>query len=393
MKFIHTADWHLGLRLGAHDLTEIQFAQVERVLELCARHEVDALVVAGDVFEKRTGLAALTKRLTDLLKPHIERGLNVILMSGNHDTPEHLQMMRALLGLEGEAISRLHVIEQPENFEMCGVQWGAMPYPSRDVLARYAREYQEAHADDRDASMSAGYAARVAKIAANFDGSKPAVFIGHVTVAGVKTPSEMELSYTPGLRIGTADLPRNVSYIALGHIHQPQKIGGECVVPCYYSGNLDRYNRGERHDPQRGVYLVEIGDEVADNYAATATWLQLPATPFLDISIGANDIEELPARTPDYQTAFVHVTLDCAGADDAVGARRRVYEMCPRVLDCVSINENSEVAERENFAPRDWKQTAIDYIGERFIERTDLSILQKKTLSILEEVENEIKPR
>ena len=393
MKFVHTGDWHLGLRLGAHDLTEIQFAQVERVLQLCEQHEVCALVVAGDVFEKRTGLAALTKRLTDLLKPHIERGLNVVLMAGNHDTPEHLQMMRALLGLEGEAISRLRVVEQPENFEMCGVQWGAMPYPSRDVLARYAREYQDAHGDDRDASMSAGYAAQVAKIAANFDDSKPAVFIGHVTVAGVKTPSEMELSYTPGLRIGTADLPRNASYIALGHIHQPQKIGGECVVPCYYSGNLDRYNRGERHDPQRGVYLVEIGDNAADNYAATATWLQLPATPFLDIEIKANDIEELPARYPDYQNAFVYVTLDCAGADDAVGARRRVYELCPRVLDCVSINENSEVSERENFAPRDWKATAIDYIGERFIERTDLSILQKKTLSILEEVENEIKSR
>ena len=386
MKFIHSADWHLGLRLGPHDLTELQFAQVERILQLCEQHQVDALIVAGDVFEKRTGLAALTKRLTELLKPHIERGLNVVLMAGNHDTPEHLQMMRALLGLEGAAISRLHVVEQPENFEMCGVQWGAMPYPSRDVLARYAREYQAAHGDDRDASMSAGYAAQVAQIASNFDNSKPAVFIGHVTVAGVKTPSEMELSYVPGLRIGTADLPRNVGYIALGHIHQPQKIEGEGVVPCYYCGDLDRYNRGERHDPQRGVYLVEV----EANRETKVEWISLPATPFLDINIGANDIEELPARFPDYQNAFVYVTLDCAGADDAVGARRRVYELCPRVLDCVSINENSEVAERESFAPRDWKRTAIDYIGERFIERTDLTILQNKTLSILEEVENDV---
>lgn len=395
MKFIHTADWHLGLRLQSYDLTEAQFAQIERILELCAFHQVDALVVAGDVFEKRTGLAMLTKRLTELLKPHIERGLNVILMAGNHDTPEHLQMMRALLGLEGEASSRLHVIEQPENFEMCGVQWGALPYPDRDTQARWAREQLalssegDRRADDRDAATGAGYGAEVARIAANFDGSKPAVFIGHVTVAGVTTPSEMELSYAPGLRVGTADLPRNVNYIALGHIHQPQKIGGQCVVPCYYAGNLDRYNRGERHDPQRGVYLVEIALE----QETRATWLQLPATPFIDIAIHANDIEELPTRAPQYKEAFVHVTLDCAGADDAVGARRRVYELCPRVLDCVSENENSEVSERENFAPRDWKATALDYVGERFAERTDLSILQKKTLSILEEIENEVASR
>ena len=382
MKWIHTGDWHLGLRLGAHDLTEIQFAQVARILELCEQHEVCALVVAGDVFEKRTGLAALTVRLTSLLQPHIERGLNVVLMAGNHDTPEHLQMMRALLGLEGAASSRLRVVEQPENFEMCGVQWGAMPYPTRDELARYAREHT-AHGDDREASMSAGYAAQVAQIAARFDDSKPAVFIGHVTVAGVTTPSEMELSYVPGLRIGRADLPRNADYIALGHIHQPQKIGGEVAVPCYYCGDLDRYNRGERHDPERGVYLVEV----EANAAAKVEWIALPTTPFLDIEIRADDIEQLPARYPQYEEAFVYVTLDCAGAADAVGARRRVYELCPRVLDCVSTGENSEVAPAENFAPRDWKRTALDYIDERFVERADLEILQKKTLGILEEVD------
>ena len=389
MKFIHTADWHLGLRLTGHDLTDTQFAQIERILDLCQQHQVDALVVAGDVFEKRTGLAVLTKRLTELLKPHIERGLHVVLMSGNHDTPEHLQMMRALLALEGEAVSRLRVIEQPENFEMCGVQWGAMPYPNRETLARYAREHQAAHADDRDGAMSSGYAGEVARLAAHFDGSKPAVFIGHVTVAGIKTPSEMELSYAQGLRIGTADLPKNVDYIALGHIHQPQKIGGDCVVPCYYSGDLDRYNRGERGDPRKGVYLVEV----EHGKTARTTWIDLPVTPFLDIEIDANDIEELPTRYPELARAFVHVTIDYARADDAVGARRRVYQLCPRILECVAAGEWSEVAEAEGFAPRDWKQTTLDYINERFAERADLGELQKKSLSILEEVENVIASR
>ena len=389
MKFIHTGDWHLGLRLGAHELAETQFAQVERILKLCEEHQVEALVVAGDVFEKRTGLAALTKRLTELLKPHIERGLSVILMSGNHDTPDHLQMMRALLALEEAQVSRLRVIEQPEWFEMCGVQWGAMPYPDRDTLARWAREYQEAHGDDRDGAMSSGYARRVAEIASHFDGSKPAVFIGHVTVAGVKTPSEMELSYAQGLRIGSADLPKNCDYIALGHIHQPQRIGGQFDVPCYYSGDLDRYNRGERGDPQKGVYLVEV--ELGQ--AATATWLPLPVTPFLDISVDANDVEELPTRYPDLANAFVHVTLDCSRANDAVGARRRIYQLCPRVLDCISTSENREIAATDQFAPRDWRQTTLDYIAERFGERPDLTELNQKTLSLLEEVENEIGSR
>ena len=389
MKFIHTGDWHLGLRLGAYELADTQFAQVERILKLCQEHEAQALIVAGDVFEKRTGLAALTKRLTEMLKPHIERGLHVVLMSGNHDTPEHLQMMRALLGLEGAAQGRLRVIEQPEWFEMCGVQWGAMPYPDRDTLARYARENQQANDGDRDGAMSSGYAREVARIASHFDGSKPAVFIGHVTVAGVKTPSEMELSYAPGLRIGSEDLPRNVDYIALGHIHQPQRIRGEGVVPCYYSGDLDRYNRGERHDPQKGVYLVEVetGQE------AKAMWISLPVTPFLEISIAANDVESLPELYPDLERAFVHLTLDCAGADDAVGARRRVYDLCPFLLDCVSTGESVEVADADRFATRDWRQTALDYVDERFAQRADLEQLQRKARTVLEEVENVIASR
>ena len=386
MKFIHSGDWHLGLRLGSHELVETQFAQIERILAYCEQYQVDALVVAGDVFEKRTGLAALTKRLTDLLKPHIERGLHVILMHGNHDTPDHFQMMRALLALEGEAGNRLHVVEQAENFELCGVQWGALPYPERDLLARYARENAD-EAGDRDSALSRAYAAQVAQIAANFSAEKPAVFIGHVTVAGVKTPSEMELSYAPGLRIGTADLPRNADYIALGHIHQPQKIEGECAVPCFYSGDLDRYNRGERGDPRKGVYLVEL----ESGQEAKTTWLDLPVTPFHEITLRADDVEELPMRYPDLDKAFVHITLDCIGAQDAPAARRRVFELCSRVLDCVLVGENSEVERNEHFAPRDWRATTLNYVAERFAERADLDDLQHKTREILEEVENAIK--
>ena len=389
MKFIHTGDWHLGLKLGIHELADIQFAQVERILNLCEEHGAEALVVAGDVFEKRTGLATLTKRLTALLKPYIERGLHVILISGNHDTLDHLQMMRELLALEGQELSRLRVIEHPEFFEMCGVQWGAMPYPDRDTQMRWAREYQETLGDDRDGAINLGYARKVAEITSHFDGSKPAVFIGHVTVAGVKTPSENEISYAAGLRIGTADLPKNVDYIALGHIHQPQRIGGGADVPCYYSGDLDRYNRGERNDPQKGVYLVEV----AAKQAATATWLPLPTTPFLDIEIDANDVEELPARYPNLGEAFVHVTLDCSRADDAVGARRRVQQLCGRVLACLSKDAADEIIEADQFAPHDWRQTTLEYVAERFEQRPDLQELNKKTLILLEEVENALKSR
>lgn len=397
MKFIHTADWHLGLRLGPHELIETQFAQIERILQFCIEHDADALLVAGDVFEKRTNLAAITKRLADLLRPHLERGLHVILMPGNHDDREHFRLMRALLEVDGEAQNRFHVAQQQENFEACGVQWGIMPYPDRDALAQYLQKSgdKSVSAEDRNQAMSSALVNVVDGISKNFDIAKPAVFVGHITIAGITTSSETELSYAQGLNLGRNDLPANAAYIALGHIHQPQQIVGENMVPCFYSGNLDRYNRGERNDPRKGVRLVEIIAEEGVRPRAESTWLDLPVTPFHEITIKADEVEELPTRYPDLERAFVQITLDCAGADaSAVAtARRRIYELCPRVLDCTPINESADVAAPENFAPRDWRVTTMGYVNERFAERADLEDLQMKTREILEEVENAIKSR
>lgn len=394
MKFIHTADWHLGLRLGAHDLTEIQFAQIERIVGFCQEHQAEVLVVAGDVFEKRTGLAALTKRLAAILKPQIERGLHVILVPGNHDDREHFRMMRTLLNVEDDSQKRLHIVEKQENFELCGVQWGIVPYPDRDSLAQYLQNQgdQSAGTEARNQALSTAYSQLVAGVAANFSPQKPAVLVAHITVAGVTTPSEMELSYNQDIRIGSRDLPSNVAYIALGHIHQKQQISGDNVVPTFYSGNLDRYNRGERHDPKKGVWLVEIPTAVARPHAQT-TWLDLPVTPFHDITIRAEEVESLPEKYSDLDRAFVHVTLDCSQTLDPIKARRRVYELCARVLDCVTTGEGATSATTENFAPRDWRQTTLDYIVERFAGRADLPDLQLKTEDLLKEVENALTTR
>ena len=387
MKILHTADWHLGLKLGKHDLTERQFAQIERLANWCDEHAVDVLLVAGDVFEKRTGLAALTQRLAAILGPRMERGLHVVLVAGNHDEREHFRMMRALLDL-GDAGERLVVVETRGNFELCGVQWGVLPYPDRDTLAQYCAEQNgisTAGAEARNQAISVVYAKTAAAIAAKFAPDKPAVFVAHVTVAGVKTPSDLELSYHQDIRIGGKDLPANAAYIALGHIHQAQQISGENVVPCYYAGNLDRFNRGERHDEKKGAYLVEIDATLGASARAQVRWLDLPVTTFHDVVIAANEIENLPQIYADLDAAFVHISLDCSECEDALGARRRAYELCPQLLEVRMTGD--EVAEPSApLAARDWQRTARDYVEERFAGRAELDALKTKTEGLIREV-------
>ncbi len=386
MRFLHTADWHLGLRLGAHDLCDAQFAQVERLAQACDDLQVDVLLVAGDVFEKRTGLAALTKRLAAILKPRMERGLHVVLAYGNHDDREHFRMMRALLDIESDA-GRLRVVEAPANFELGGVQWGVVPYPDRDTLAQFAADRSDTpDGAGRNETLSQSYAAIVRGVAEGFRPDVPAVFVAHISVAGVQTASSLELSYNQDIVLGQSDLPANCSYIALGHIHQAQRVGGAAAVPCYYAGNLDRFNRGERHDRQKGAWLVDIPAHGPARSGVEVQWLDLPVTPFLDIAIAADEVEELPARYPDLARGFVHVTLDCTDTPDPIKARRRVYELCPRVLDVVLTGDTPALAE-ETWAPRDWRQTALAFVEERFAGRADLADLQEKTRDLLAEVE------
>lgn len=395
MKILHTADWHLGLRLGAHDLTDSQFAQVERLAQMCDDHKVDVLLVAGDVFERRTGLATLTKRLAAILKPRLERGLHVVLVPGNHDDREHFRMMRSLLNIEGAA-GRLRVVETRDNFELCGVQWGVVPYPDRDTLGQYAADQSGVSTSgtrDRNESLSASYANIVKAVAAKFQPNRPAVFVAHVTVAGVETSSTLELSYDQDIVLDQNDLPPNTSYIALGHIHQAQQISGDTVVPCFYSGNIDRFNRGERRDEKKGAWLVEVPTDGPARSKVEMRWLDLPVTPFHDIEVSAGEVESLPERFPDLNQAFVHVALDCRGCDDPARARRRVYELCPHVLDIVMSGQHHATTSDATFAPRDWRQTALDYVDERFAGRPDLDDLKGKTQELLLEVENAVTSR
>src|SRR6185369_17286232 len=108
MRILHTSDWHLGLRLSGCDRTDDLFSQVGRICQLAEENKCDVLLVAGDVFVNRS--PENTKRLADLLSPYVRRGLHIVLVRGNHDKPDHFQMMRALLAIEGES-ERVHVAQ------------------------------------------------------------------------------------------------------------------------------------------------------------------------------------------------------------------------------------------------------------------------------------------
>ena len=138
MRILHTSDWHLGHKNYKCDRTDELFQQVEYICQLTTQHQVDVLLVAGDIFALLESEAykqpQLTKRLAEKLAPYVQQGLHVILVPGNHDNREHFKMMHSLLALEQKESDRVHIIQTREIITIKGVQFAIIPYPIPELL-------------------------------------------------------------------------------------------------------------------------------------------------------------------------------------------------------------------------------------------------------------------
>jgi exonuclease SbcD len=383
MRILHTSDWHLGSRLHGHDRSDDLFHQVKQVCEVGRQHQVDVLLVTGDVFEKRgIALPELTKRLAEVFQPYIHDGLQVILLPGNHDDREHFNMMNILLALEQGHSERLHVVKTRDVFTIDNVQFAVIPYPIQEVLQPYLSDAKSS--TERNVNLSTAYANLVRSVVDSIDPDLPAVVLSHITVAGVTTPSDYELTYDNDLRLGRGDLPiaPNIKYIALGHIHQYQEIGHP--IPCYYSGSIDRMDWGERND-EKNVILVDI----PKNGNAKVKPIPLQITPFYAIEIATSQLDDLSSRYPDLDCAFVKVQVTNDNDMDQASIYRIIRQACPRQISINIINPY----EKETLRPsvkhaKSYSETVRNYLADVYKDDPDLPELERLTAQLLMEVEN-----
>jgi exonuclease SbcD len=297
---------------------------VKRVCQLAEQHSADVLLVAGDIFEqRRSALPELTKRLADILAPVVRRGMHIILLPGNHDDREHFRMMHALLALEQKQNERVHIVRKQEIFTIADVQFAVIPYPTMELLEPYRLD--ATGATQRHTALSSVYAKLVQSIESALDPALPAVFVAHVNVAGVTTPSEHELNYNDDIRLGTEDLPLKPAYIALGHIHQMQQVLHP--VPCYYSGSIDRLNFGEQDDQK--CLIVDV----PKHGPATVTPLPLVPTPFYDLRFPVAEVEIVSDQYPDIACSRANSFGMSSWRRSGHALQRRVHELCPRCLE------------------------------------------------------------
>ena len=389
MRMLHTSDWHLGCDLHGHNRTDELFRQVERVCRIAKGNAVDVLLIAGDIFEQRKRTHEVTKRLARTLTPYVQDGLHVVMMPGNHDHREHFRMMNALLSVEG-AKERVHVVTQNwDVFDVKGVQFAIVPYPDRDELSQYKRD----ETDNEQTSMakyntllSAKFADMVRYVATKkLDSTRPAVFATHISIEGIDYSSGAEATYDREMTLARNDLPTNVSYIALGHIHKSQQI--KHAVPCWYSGSFDRMDMGEREEKQKFVLLVEV-DGIGP---AQVEPIEIPATSFYEIEVLSSEFDSLPKRysEDDRACAFVRFLIERDSDDDRVSLHSRARNMFKRCVGVSFKNDSalSAIAGAPS-EPKNLSKTVMDYLEEKYKDDADLPKLKECAEELIAEVLN-----
>lgn len=248
MRFIHTADWHLGRIFHGVYLTEDQDYVLSQLLDILPSCKIDVLLISGDIYDRAVPPPEAVKLLDRVLSLLIlELKIPVIIISGNHDSPERLGFASHLLA--GQKLYLSGVIT-PEIIPVIlkdphgPVHFYPVPYGEPVVV-------KEKLEDENIKDHSSAMRALIGKINKTDCRS---VLLSHSFVTGGQVSDSERPIFAGRASTVDTDVFEGFNYVALGHLHRPQQIGD---LPLYYSGSLMKYSFSEvNHKP--GVNLVEI---------------------------------------------------------------------------------------------------------------------------------------
>lgn len=275
MRILHTSDWHLGRTLHGVDLLDHQAAYLDHLVELVEAEGVDAVLVAGDVYDRAVPPVEAVRLLGDALARLSDRA-TVVLTPGNHDSAIRLGFGASLLRSSVHVRARVADVGRPVELvdpaDGAPLHVYALPYLDPDATRRELAEGDPAAVDgllprSHEAVTSAAMRRVRAHLATTQGGPARSVVMAHAfVVGGAASESERDIR-VGGVDSVPAGVFDGVAYVALGHLHGPQRIGGAHAPGTLadgpvlqYSGSPLAYSFSERHQRKASV-LVDLGPD------------------------------------------------------------------------------------------------------------------------------------
>ena len=319
MKLIHLSDLHLGKRVNEFSMLEDQQYILEEILRIIDSEKPDGVLIAGDVYDKTVPSAEAVTLLDEFLVQLSKRDTKTFLISGNHDSAERLAFGGRLMEQSGIHIARVYngvLAPLTLRDEYGPVDLYLLPF-LRPVQVR--RFFPESEIVTYTEAMAAVLGA------ADIDKTHRNVLVTHQFVTGAQTCDSEELSVggTDNVDVSVFD---DFDYVALGHIHGPQKIGRETVRYC---GTPLKYSFSEVGH-KKSVTVVELAEK------GSVAIRTVPLAPKRDMSELRGAYNELMLREnyegKSFRNDYLRITLtDEEDIPNAVNNLRTVYPYIMRL--------------------------------------------------------------
>lgn len=375
MKFIHLSDLHIGKTVNGFSMMEDQRFILEQIIQYTEEFSVDAVIIAGDVYDKATPSAEAVQVYDRFITELSRRNIILFIISGNHDSPERLSFGSQIMQSENIYIAGVFsglpfVITHEDNFGP--IHFHLLPF-IKPAMVRHC--YPEAEIQDYQSAVHTVLANHVV------DTSQRNVLVAHqfVVALGIDPErSDSEITPVGGLENVGAELFEAFDYVALGHLHGPQKIGSENIR---YAGSPLKYSFSETNQ-KKSITLVELNEKGAFSYSL------LPLTPLRDMRKIAGPLTQLTApeivnavNTQDY----LQVTLtDRHELVEPMAKLRAVY---PNVMELHYDNARTSAQSGFDACVEIENKSPFELFNEFYAEQNGLPLEKEQLKMVLSALE------
>ena len=383
MKFFHLADLHLGKKVNEFSMVEDQKYILQQILGLVEEHSPDAVVLAGDVYDKSVPTVEAVDLLDWFLTELAGRKVPVLLISGNHDSADRLSFGAKLMEQSGVMVAKAFrgtpepVVLQdafgPVNFYL-------LPFV-KPVMVRAAYAGEEGVEDLKSYQEAVQYVVDAMQV----NPEERNVLVAHQLVTAMSLGSgaaELERSDSEEVSVGGVE---NVDfstfdafdYVALGHIHGPQRVGRDTVR---YAGTPLKYSFSEvKHN--KSVTVVELGEKGKVELST------LPLTPLHDMAVVTGTYEDLTGLSPYTGDAADYLRVILTNEQDIPDVMNKLRLYYPNIMKLEYNNTRTRVNQEIEGAERVEEKKPLDLFAELYEKQNNTELDEEQSALVQQLIE------
>ncbi len=290
MRFIHTADWHIGKTIRGIERWDEFRSLLNEIGVFAERHGADLVIIAGDVFDVFSPPAEAENIVFSFLV-HMNRiGVPVVIIAGNHDSYQRFDCRTELF-----AIANVFVIGRPRKegfFKFTTkrgekVIVGALPFVSERHLTKGSEIFEKTWGEIKG-TYADKIGAMIRILSEHFEPDAVNILAAHILLEGAVTSgTERQMDISNSFAVLPPSIPAAATYTALGHIHKHQQII-RASAPTYYSGSIMKMDFGEEND-EKGFMFVEASPRIPPQ----VEFIKLESVqPLVTVNVDFKDLEQ-----------------------------------------------------------------------------------------------------